>query len=1026
MEIDNSSLSGLFIKLLDPEKSTIALCRNVADIMRLRIFFHEKLSERKRSILNVQFLTIDQWIRKTLPVVTGSENLFLPGLTEKIFLHQAIETVLHEKKEGFLREVLDMPGFRNDIPHLWRIFLWSRNSRKTTIPKTDNKLFNEVMEMFERTSGLIKNQSLINLPEFLTSSIAPQIAISTRIHQVISLFPSNYDAIETTKLFFLQNFHDCKWRFVTYQGNGAESDNTFPSDRPLADYQEVFYVAKKIAKINFEKWTKENLFFFRKSETPDLKIWMASTLHDEAHLAALSVKTLFDRGTSLHNIFILYSSARNILQLELAFRRFGFQLNHPEKTRAETMPVIALAIDFVDILALKQKPAPISRNKFIDFLFNPALAFPEIQDNQQDSLPYAFAEYLSDEFSITDFLSLESIIHKIKGSKMFKEVEILLTSLLETTPILSGLKLPSTHSSLFLETMRKSLKRNPEMAFFLEEQWKLLEKLLDVFASQDKYFPSGLESDLFYTLLHDELYSIKIKSKNYTKEPMPEIFARHVQEALQSPVDYLFVLGLDSKSFPVSQKQHEYLGIENLGNVLYQSPENQKKKLSDSFLLVNQGICLTFNLENDPAPSDFIFEQIPAGRSDIRKQAMIKMFPVYNRRTETEIISGLAPCPEEIYRLDSKKNLPLINSFNSKFFSGFSGYQKYTGLSEPVNREKVSSSSSMETIAVCPQRFYFSKVCKIKNVENYDQVKYLERRDSGNLFHYSARNFINQITTNYPALIYSDMNNKIGIRNIDNLLQKSFDDAMESNPAFLKSEISIFSEVFFNNCFHELKDFFRNFFYACQIKKYPLAGYYPVAAEHGFHNICFENFRFTGAIDRIDYSPTANTLCIVDYKTGTISDFKKFENENLSVKQFQLPVYMLAAIQFLKHNELNFLKKPALIEAAWQFLKIKDADSISFLHRQGEIFRVPPEKVEEIIKADSLQDLTSISEILNSGYFFASGHKKKPESEESAWDVPCSYCEYQKICDRTPFETMKKRISLDRSETATMGNIQNR
>jgi len=1042
---ENDLVDAISHDWLKPEIPTVILCRNVVDIMRLRIFFHEKFSHpepatsktkkaaggnqpllfqtsRRKSFFNVHFMTMDQWIQKILPFFESPEKILRGQLAEKCLIFQKLED-LDRVTSPVLYELAALPAFKNEILYLWNLYLWNLQIQPGQLDSPgNNPLSSELFTLFQNVYDHMKHNGYLPLAEIYANEKKNIHTGLCPTKQVICLFSTDYNIIERIKMNFLVRNHPCQWRFVfndDYDRKNSTRDNVMAS---LKTRQEITQTCtlRNFANTEstYENWLVSNRDFFQpESSRQEMKIRMCKNIHAEFHLLAQSIRRLYDGGTPLHSLFILYGSARELPLLEYYLGEFGIRLNHPEKFAASTRSVVSIAADLVDLLGLRDKPgAPgqaLTRNQAIELFLNPVFYLPGLEDLQ--AAKEETGNYIYENFEITSGINLEILRNKSSIARLPLPVKRLVEILAKDQAGLRVKKLPSDHSKEFMNLLLGKIPGHdaglPSYLSLskehLDDQTEAIRKVVESFFVLDRHFPGGMEPTFYYALLYDELSGIKMKSSKPPRsiEPggeFPEVYARNIQEGVHSPVDYLFICNLTSKAFPSQDRHPDFLEAsgEGIEFTLNLNAGRQKQKLRNCLALVRRGYCMTFNLQQDPAPSEFVFEQIPVKPGEkIKKEKLLNDLPFYERRGDEGKpgMTGPGMAPSFLAKMVFAANKPEQPD-----------HREYTGLFTPVENKKVSSSGAVERFSWCPQYFWFDKKMRLLPPENYYDERFIERRHSGTLFHEAAKNLVRGLLDNFYGLEYGKIRKGVGAGNLEKLLCDSFEKAGESVFIDHKTDFEIFREGVLNRAFGEFRDYFYKFFHLSEKGRHPLYDYHPLAVELAFEDIPLGPFMFRGRIDRIDYHAQTRTACVSDYKTGSAKNPSCNVADIKSLGKFQLPLYIKAVSDIVSQNVAPWKENFETIRGAYEFTKDPGKSKTLYFMEitEGEtlypLFSIG-EELESLLK----KSLNILAEVLASGYFFAWGHKKTPDGE---WEPGCSYCDYSRICDRSPYPAMIRRL----------------
>jgi len=1049
---------------LNPSKPTVVLCRNVIDIMRLRVYFHEKIyalghsptdglsKTPDKTFFNISFLTVDQWIRKILPFHEFSEKLIHSPLAEKALVFQEIDQWIQKSNTGnqsssLLAELLLLPHFNHEILYLWHLYSWTRQIQSRDFSKKfENSISVELFSLFNNVYENIRQQGFCLAPEiysdaFSTGTPDPgknkNLTDISGIYQVICMFPTDFNAIEKIKMNFLISSNPCLWRIILNNDGFADnSGGVLSSLHGLSESTEVYslqYEEKTIpAYTDWQQGNKKN--FSVNKGSFELKVRMCKDIHDEYLFIAQSIRRLYDKGIPLHRLFVLYCTPSELPLLDYYLHKYGLRLNYPEKFSGATRSLVSIATDLINFLSLRkisnQKNSSLTRNQIIELFFNPAFHISGLCDSQQSR--EIFAQIFFENFDLVSTFNLDSLQTRPLFLKNSQHSARLLTDLLRhfdrEKKILVNSCLPSKHSEIFLNTLKKYLLKSSPAEDQFDIQFDAIEKTAQKFAMLDRYFPGGMTADFYYALLYDELSGIKLKYNPLSAmADVPEVYARNIQEGVHSPVDYLFVCNLTSKAFPLPDRHPDFLEADgvDINFSLNLDANAQKTKMRDSLRLVDKGYCMTFNLQQDSVPSEFIFEQIPSTEGEIKKRETMMMdLPFISRTADESFFNETGKNIEEKSSEISQSmiwQMPLDSkNLKSSFLAKFSGKEQketreYTGQASPVSKEKVSSAGTIENFSWCPQLFWFQKIQKLSPVADYYEERNLDKSQTGTLFHASARNLIKYIIKNFPQTEYGKLNSCFSQKEMNAQISESFHLAREDLLVHLKTDFNVLAENALEKSLQQFRDYFLRFFYYAQHEKHPLYNYYPLETEFSFENISFGPFIFKGRIDRIDYLPANRQICVVDYKTGSSVKTSLELPDIKTLQKFQLPLYIKAVCDIVNRKNHAWAEPVEYIEGAYEFTSdnkkivtrfLKLHEDVQSKERPVYSIKTITGELEMILK----ERFDLLQETLSSGYFFAHGHKKKIDSD---WESGCKYCDYDIICDRSPYAVMIERLNAD-------------
>jgi hypothetical protein len=330
---------------------------------------------------------------------------------------------------------------------------------------------------------------------------------------------------------------------------------------------------------------------------------------------------------------------------------------------------------------------------------------------------------------------------------------------------------------------------------------------------------------------------------------------------------------------------------------------------------------------------------------------------------------------------------------------GFHSFTEYDGCLKSARARKllrqrfalsgqVLSATKLETYAACPFNYFLAEVLGLRPLPSPEEVRRIQPLERGTLVHEILFHFFEICSKKYPGPLRPE-NLEVYRKTLEEAASSSFTTAesrgwtgypllweidrqsiLEDLGAFLEKEIqaeggmipSLFEVRFGNRSRSPRKGSVDR----------PIS----LTLEDG------TVFSLRGRMDRVDFSPTRDSLRIIDYKTGKLQGE---EDGFCGGNSLQLPLYLMASCQTWKEADL---------EKSWA-----EYCSVS---RKGKFARIPfrgngwEEKERNLKKI-----LEIISRGIREGTFFPFQEKNRD----------CGHCDFKNLCEHgvdVLFEKKKK------------------
>ncbi len=398
--------------LTDPygrDSETILLCANAIDMMRYRLLLHENVKSGK-TLFHVEFLTLDHWLRKSLPLTAGAGRLQENELIEKLLLTQILEKP--DERLKHCRNLAHSSGFFREIIHLWRVKNWygedifhagreSDGGRSGGRGDVVDAFVGEIIHLLKQIDlAFQKNDRISQAKYMVAGKVRPAWpGAAGQNKKVALLFPGHLNLMEKAKLQVLENLYSPQWflfieeslsdtgaadhlcRFFERMTNENENRLTVNQTKKQAKENAEAKVAGPVANLNREKekpfasflvslhdlaghgFSVHNFNGFQPAQAaqknssiiegavPASVVQCESDLA-EAHFIARSLHGIRKKGVASHQILVLAGNDKLFLTLPFALSRLGISAEGPGQYPGGNKSYLELASLLLEMLEL--------------------------------------------------------------------------------------------------------------------------------------------------------------------------------------------------------------------------------------------------------------------------------------------------------------------------------------------------------------------------------------------------------------------------------------------------------------------------------------------------------------------------------------------------------------------------------------------------------------------------------------------------------------------------------------------------
>jgi len=994
--------------------SNVLLFQNNIEIMRARIMFHEAIKPKK-VLFNFTFFTIDQWQKKTISSLIQYKDSVNNPLVEKILLAQLLEEFAVDENSTFKK----IPGFAAELYRFWQLYNYFGKDENIFNDEStiDNEIFSLVKKIFFRMENICNEKKIYPVSKLYHEKNFDFANNDIRKIKVWYFFPSTLTEIDKIKLSLIRKVVPADWSLILLEGwlnrSTYEYLQTWSPFPTVIDVNHDFIVNTFESENQMKKNFQKNYLFNKVDFIEKIEVIRCEGALSQARYSAEKIIEILHRGTDPSDIMLLYSDKRELLMTAFYLKENQIEVDSPDIYPSTGSGILFTFYNLLQLIRQIKTGGCVGIKEFTGLLQNYYFLRATKYDENIDILQkWLKKDYIGfEQIPVDDFLRYLHSFFKIKAGH--KDHLKLLKEIIEFSKKCNMVSTFTEYSQKAENLLNHIFSEEIDYTDAEQREIKQINTLFSFISGCDSYSnQSSLDTWLGH--ISSELQIIidrsVIKPDSFheneagKKERRLTIYARDIQEGLHLPVSYLVVTGLTSEKFPVHFSGSYFLTNEEIARKyhFHLNYTEQIKRFETSLGLVKSGVFLTFSLDSDPSPSEIIFEifKNTGNENNGDKDEILKNIPVYieeKSHLKTAYPVGLM-------------NNHILNILKTKVEEG-SDSNKYNSFLGLINSEKknyfAQSASGIEKIAQCPQSYLFSRIFKMESIENNHENLYYSNKNKGLIFHEAASSLMNYFIENFDKTDFNTLaqNNHFSDKLIEDCIVHSVQKVQNIYKGnlnlLLDSSLLEIKEVFIS--------WFSNFRKNCEKQKDTFAWHYPVITEFYFENLKFSNYTLKGIIDRVDYSKKDNLVTIIDYKTGKSWNNTAMADKIEQMSAIQIIIYMKAVcsnqdcfnIPWNKETKIQGVYLfPMEDNSKKQHLFVSENDRVQF-------------SIDEALNIESIFNLDEKLDYLftlqKEGFYFAAGHKKNNNFSED-WIEPCSYCEYRKICDATPFFAMNKRM----------------
>ena len=312
-------------------------------------------------------------------------------------------------------------------------------------------------------------------------------------------------------------------------------------------------------------------------------------------------------------------------------------------------------------------------------------------------------------------------------------------------------------------------------------------------------------------------------------------------------------------------------------------------------------------------------------------------------------------------------------------FGAFDGIVPAQLVAAHGTLERDLTATALEDFAVCPYRFFLSRVLGIRARGEPEQTLQIAPLQRGNLVHAILDELVQQFLDG--AASWAEF-----LRGADTALREIMERHFAELPAGVTG-LPLSWELIRDQVAAELAAYLSEERRQAAVPRPDTGaggGWEPVAAEHEFQGVSIpagnRELRFAGRIDRIDGS--AGRLRIVDYKTGAAA--RETAEGYREGRSLQLPVYLHAAAH---------VQPSELTRCSAELHYVSERAAYARLALSGAQLAVDP-RFGEVLGA--------MAEAIASGAFFYQPGEHRAH---------CRWCDYRDICHTRVGDYAKRKAS---------------
>lgn len=317
------------------------------------------------------------------------------------------------------------------------------------------------------------------------------------------------------------------------------------------------------------------------------------------------------------------------------------------------------------------------------------------------------------------------------------------------------------------------------------------------------------------------------------------------------------------------------------------------------------------------------------------------------------------------------------------------GFNPYTGLvsSHTAGLDRVMSATSLESWAVCPRRYFFSRVLGLDDEEAPEEIDQISALDRGSLVHETLDRFFSEVIAEGPKPYDQDWRPEDHSR-LDKIFEEVVKGYEERGRTGFPTLWRLERQVLLNDL-HSFLD--HDALQRGRWRSTPVASELRFGYSDAGLTITLpdgETVQFRGSADRVDITDT-NQLIVLDYKTGSGKPYTNISEEEplLNGTHLQLPLYGLAAIERFA-NQLPAGETPRIVNSAYWFITERGKYELKGYEVSSEVIEEFKETIGAIVTGIRHGVFPGVPDPIAS-----------PTTDHSN----CKYCDFNSLCrlDRT-------------------------
>ena len=759
---------------------------------------------------------------------------------------------------------------------------------------------------------------------------------------------------------------------------------------------------------DFQKIVREKLFhndMVRKAVDYSNSITVISAPNrvEEVKSLAKEIKELVsNKITEPHNICIAFNIIHEYSPLiRYYFPLYGLQYNLTDRiSLSSSAPVISI-INYLEILEndfyYKNIFRALSGNIITDFnldYYGLLKACTQLKitsgiENWRNALSDGMNIYSSEgndygKFNSDKFLyqtALNDINFLYKKLSPFSQN-------MTTVEFLSKLR-EFVFSENFISNLINDTEENKEpnikaVSLFFKEAEELF-ALIDIQNEEEKKYPLKFFLQNIRTIVRSARFNVKEKPNNGVQ-------ITTLNEIRGLKFDYLFIAGMVDGDFPTryspeiffsgsfmkkeidhqnEERYHFYQSLCSWRNKLYFTfpQQNDRTELIESKYLNDFKIVFDISTKNEKNLSEIIFS-----KDDMLVYIGKNIAAGFKEQLNTDLAAI-----DNIMNFININKIRIESSFDETAYTGFIRSELHEKTLEILEafKDKIYSTTQLETYALCPFKYFLERVLKIETAnEPTDEIESLEL---GSLLHDILYEF--SVKLNDEKIILCNSNDEQFKLAYDLIYQIAVEKVNQAN---FKSPLSFFEKekilgINGNKTNSILFKFLDN---ERSNSNNFIPQYFETTfgdSQKGENNIPFElnGIKLSGKIDRIDVNYIENKFQIIDYKLGGKKPSKDDLSSGLSL---QLPLYLIAGKEIIQERlKAEFNPSEAIIYS----LKTANKDF-------GKKTAIEELQNETFINICVESIMNYVSKIIK-GEFNLS---KLMDREKKV----CNYCDFKSIC----------------------------